>query len=102
MTVTLSWPGKLQSAALATPPFDARLVPMPEASWLPDQSPHMMIEGDNLPTLQCLQSTHRGQVKCIYIDPPYNTGQVRNYQDDFRGIRTIGQDAPINTPAGST
>ena len=33
-----------------------------------------MIEGDNFDALRWLRMTHRGQVKCIFIDPPYNTG----------------------------
>ncbi len=33
-----------------------------------------MVEGDNLEALKALLPRYRGQVKCIYIDPPYNTG----------------------------
>ncbi len=33
-----------------------------------------MIEADNFDALRWLRMTHRGRVKCIYIDPPYNTG----------------------------
>ncbi len=38
--------------------------------------PHenLIIEGDNFDALRYLRMTHAGQVKCIYIDPPYNTG----------------------------
>src|SRR5580700_546071 len=35
---------------------------------------NLIIEGDNLLALKALLPTHAGQVKCIYIDPPYNTG----------------------------
>lgn len=35
---------------------------------------HLVIEGENYHALQVLQLTCRGQVDCIYIDPPYNTG----------------------------
>lgn len=35
---------------------------------------NLIIEGDNYDALRWLRMTHRGQVKCIYIDPPYNTG----------------------------
>ncbi|MFC6618029.1 DNA methyltransferase [Deinococcus radiophilus] len=35
---------------------------------------NMIIEGDNFDALRFLNLTHRGQIKCIYIDPPYNTG----------------------------
>jgi DNA modification methylase len=34
----------------------------------------LIIEGDNLLALKALLPTHAGKVKCIYIDPPYNTG----------------------------
>lgn len=38
--------------------------------------PHqnLVIEGDNFDALRYLRMTHAGKVKCIYIDPPYNTG----------------------------
>ncbi len=35
---------------------------------------NFIIEGDNFDALRFLRMTHAGQVKCIYIDPPYNTG----------------------------
>ena len=35
---------------------------------------NLIIEGDNLLALKALLPTHAGRVKCIYIDPPYNTG----------------------------
>ncbi len=35
---------------------------------------NMIIEGDNLLALKALLPTHAGRIKCIYIDPPYNTG----------------------------
>jgi hypothetical protein len=37
---------------------------------------NLIIEGDNFDALRYLRMTHAGQVKCIYIDPPYNTGRV--------------------------
>lgn len=36
---------------------------------------NMLIEGDNFDALRYLRMTHAGKVKCIYIDPPYNTGK---------------------------
>lgn len=46
--------------------------------------PHLLIEGDNLPALMALQSTHQGKVDVIYIDPPYNTGNKDFvYNDSF-------------------
>jgi len=36
--------------------------------------PNLIVEGDNFDALRYLRMTHAGKVKCIYIDPPYNTG----------------------------
>ncbi len=35
---------------------------------------NLLVEGDNLEALKALLPYYGGQVKCIYIDPPYNTG----------------------------
>ncbi len=40
----------------------------------PNLSDNLLIHGDNLKALKTLLPTHAGKVKCIYIDPPYNTG----------------------------
>ena len=37
-------------------------------------SPNMIIHGDNLEALKSLLPRYEGRIKCIYIDPPYNTG----------------------------
>lgn len=43
---------------------------------------NMLIHGDNLLALKALESDFAGQVKCVYIDPPFNTGQAfENYED---------------------
>ena len=39
-----------------------------------DASPNKIIHGDNLEALKALLPEYEGKVKCIYIDPPYNTG----------------------------
>ncbi|MPL61756.1 hypothetical protein SDC9_07343 [bioreactor metagenome] len=43
---------------------------------------NMLIHGDNLLALKALEQEFAGQVKCIYIDPPYNTGSAFEYYDD--------------------
>lgn len=43
---------------------------------------NMLIHGDNLIALQALQQDYAGKIKCIYIDPPYNTGSAFEYYDD--------------------
>lgn len=47
----------------------------------PDSN-NMLIHGDNLLALKALEQQYAGQVKCIYIDPPYNTGAAFEYYDD--------------------
>jgi hypothetical protein len=42
----------------------------------------MLIHGDNLLALKALEQDYAGQVKCIYIDPPYNTGNAFEHYDD--------------------
>ncbi len=46
-------------------------------------SENIYIEGDNLEALKLLQETYLNQIKMIYIDPPYNTGNDFVYDDDF-------------------
>lgn len=41
-----------------------------------------LIFGDNLLALKALEQEYAGKVKCVYIDPPYNTGQAFEYYDD--------------------
>ncbi len=45
-------------------------------------SGNMLIRGDNLDALKALLPYYRGQVKCIYIDPPYNTRSAFEHYDD--------------------
>ncbi|MDO4323220.1 MAG: site-specific DNA-methyltransferase [Lachnospiraceae bacterium] len=45
-------------------------------------SENMLIHGDNLIALQALLQDHAGRIKCIYIDPPYNTGAAFAHYDD--------------------
>ena len=53
-----------------------------EKSYGDPQSENMLIHGDNLIALQALQQDFCGRIKCIYIDPPYNTGSAFEYYDD--------------------
>lgn len=43
---------------------------------------NILIHGDNLLALKALEQEYTGQVKCIYIDPPYNTGSAFRHYDD--------------------
>ncbi len=53
-----------------------------EKSYGDPTSENMLIHGDNLIALQALQQDFAGKIKCIYIDPPYNTGSAFEYYDD--------------------
>ena len=43
---------------------------------------NLLIHGDNLLALRSLEKEYEGKVKCIYIDPPYNTGSAFEHYDD--------------------
>lgn len=47
-----------------------------------EKNENMIIKGDNLEALKALLPYYKGQVKCIYIDPPYNTGGAFEHYDD--------------------
>lgn len=56
-----------------------------ETGTLPNGKPwngNMLIHGDNLLALKALEENYTGAVKCIYIDPPYNTGNAFEHYDD--------------------
>jgi len=46
------------------------------------ETENMIIHGDNLLALKALEQKYAGKVKCIYIDPPYNTGSAFEHYDD--------------------
>lgn len=49
-----------------------------------------LIYGDNLPALRALTTEFAGKIKCVYIDPPYNTGNVfAHYRDGLRHERWL-------------
>lgn len=85
----LTWIGK-EDEPLAIEP--RLLLDAPEYSFgevetgtLPNGKPwpgNMLIHGDNLLALRALEQDFAGQVKCIYIDPPYNTGSAFEHYDD--------------------
>ncbi len=45
-------------------------------------SENLLIHGDNLLALKALEQEYAGKVKCIFIDPPYNTGSAFSHYDD--------------------
>ncbi len=79
----LDWPGKREAILAANAPIAKTLRPCREESMDFDSTRNLFIEGDNLDALKLLQETYLGEVKLIYIDPPYNTGNDFIYEDDF-------------------
>ncbi len=79
----LNWPGKREALLTANAPIAKTLRPCREESVDFDTTKNLFIEGDNLDALKLLRETLLGQVKMIYIDPPYNTGNDFVYRDDF-------------------
>ncbi len=79
----LTWPGKKEAIVAANTPIDKTLRPVKEDSLNWDTTENLYIEGDNLEVLKLLQESYLGKIKCIYIDPPYNTGNDLIYRDNF-------------------
>lgn len=75
--LTLNWIGK-DAVVKHHKDVPFRLLEtVPELSCAPDQglaSGNLIVQGDNLHALKSLLPRYAGQVKCIYIDPPYNIG----------------------------
>lgn len=79
----LTWPGKKEAILLANTRTTKTLRPIKEKSVDFDNTENIYIEGDNLETLKILQESYLNKIKCIYIDPPYNTGNDFIYNDNF-------------------
>lgn len=76
----LTWIGKGEE-----PKLEPRiLIENPEYSYGDPNTQNMLIHGDNLLALKALEQDYAGKVKCIYIDPPYNTGSAFESYDDGR------------------
>ena len=71
---TLNWIGK-DAVVKHHKDVPFRLLePVADLSCGPADSGNLIVQGDNLHALKALLPRYAGQVKCIYIDPPYNTG----------------------------
>lgn len=74
----LTWIGKGDE-----PKLEPRiLIENPEYSYGDSKSENMLIHGDNLLALKALEQDFTGKIKCIYIDPPYNTGNAFEHYED--------------------
>ena len=78
------WFGKADAKRRAFTPTTAALQYDAARSVNPNVADgNMIIEGENLEVLKCLLSAYREKIKCIYIDPPYNTGNDFVYSDNY-------------------
>lgn len=74
----LTWIGKGEDPAIEP----RILLHDPSKDYGDPSAENMLIHGDNLLALKALEQQYAGQVKCIYIDPPYNTGSAFDHYDD--------------------
>ncbi|MDD2801592.1 MAG: site-specific DNA-methyltransferase [Methylococcales bacterium] len=83
-----TWSGKRNAKQAAYSPTTAALTYDETRSVNPDKAGgNLIIEGENLESLKCLLAAYRGVIKCIYIDPPYNTGKDFVYSDNYNEQR---------------
>lgn len=74
----LTWIGKGSE-----PQLEPRiLIEDPSKSFGDPKSENMLIHGDNLLALKALEQEFTGRIKCIAVDPPYNTGSAFEHYDD--------------------
>lgn len=74
----LTWIGKDEELKLEP----RILIEDPDKSYGDKSAENMLIHGDNLLALKALEQDFAGRIKCIYIDPPYNTGNAFEHYDD--------------------
>ena len=77
------WFGKSKAKQEAFMPSNATLIQDERRSVNPNDTQNLIIEGENLEVLKLLSGSYREKIKCIYIDPPYNTGKDFVYSDNF-------------------
>lgn len=74
----LTWVGKYEEKVVEP----RILVEDKSKSYGDPDTGNMLIHGDNLIALKALEQDFAGKIKCIYIDPPYNTGSAFEHYDD--------------------
>lgn len=78
----LNWLGRDEALKMANKTPYRLLEEVPELGYGDKTKENMIVQGDNLEALKALLPFYAGQVKCIYIDPPYNTGKAFDHYDD--------------------
>ena len=100
----LTWAGKGNAYKVLQTPSTATLRPQRDLSVNFDEAQHVFIEGENLEVLKVLQKAYFGEVKLIYIDPPYNTGSdsfiypdrfQESKEDYLRRINDLADDGTL-------
>lgn len=77
----LTWVGKNDPREHIEPRI---LIEDPSRSYGDKNAENMIIHGDNLLGLRAIEDKYTNSIKCIYIDPPYNTGEAfENYDDNL-------------------
>ena len=81
---TLDWLHRAAAFSVATQvPYRLLETVSHHGSSSPDKSTdNLLIHGDNLEALKALMPFYRGRIKCIFIDPPYNTQSAFEHYDD--------------------
>lgn len=74
----LTWVGKYEEEKLEP----RILIENKSKSYGDPNTENMLIHGDNLLALKALENNYSGRVKCVYIDPPYNTGYAFDQYND--------------------
>lgn len=74
----LTWVGKYEEKKIEP----RILIEDKSKSYGDPNTENMLIRGDNLIALKALEQDYAGKIKCIYIDPPYNTGSAFEYYED--------------------
>ncbi len=82
-TYELNWVGKQAAKKEAFKPLLGKTLSLKDDGKNSETSQNIYIEGDNLEALKLLRQNYYGEVKMIYIDPPYNTGKDFVYKDNF-------------------
>ena len=74
----MTWVGKYEEEKLEP----RILIEDKSKSYGDPNTENMLIHGDNLLALKALENDYSGKIQCIYVDPPFNTGQAFDFYDD--------------------
>lgn len=80
----LNWVGKQAAKKKTFEPLLGKTLALKDDGKNANTTENLYIEGDNLEALKLLRQNYYGEVKMIYIDPPYNTGKDFVYTDKFK------------------